>query len=339
MEIVCYSPRSSPPLTESWANAIERNGGFFMGVTRPPLEYLATASKVALESFELSRLNEASNYRKEVQQILQGWIDTEVDARLARWILESKQAQARDGLQAAMGQPVQLKQLDLSFLPSNDAQESDGEAREGAAAEENMRKTGGPKLRRAAQPVLPYADGRTPEETQKSFGMKGAKLLEKRVGGGSLSGSAAAFSVRKPPFAQDEEDALHELQYFVERKFAAASRARPRNLPAEKDCGVPGRRLRLAGHARRDMSEHFAEVRVFPSKYAMPATACRAYASRAQSISVLERAMPAAAADRAEDSRARLNVRTLICRPGPERSRCKAVQPRAACARRAAPGF
>jgi hypothetical protein len=169
--------------------------------------------------------------------------------------------------------------------------------------------------------------------------MKEAKLLEKRVGGGSLSGSAAAFSVRKPPFAQDEEDALHKLQYFVQREFAAASRARPRNLAAEKDCGVPGRRLRLAGHARRDMSEHFAEVRVFPSTYAMPATACRAYASRAQSISVLERAMPAAAADRAEDSSTRLNVRALICRPGPERSRSKAVQPRAVCGRRVAPGF
>jgi hypothetical protein len=315
-----------------------------MGVSRPPLEYLATASKVALESFELARLNEASNYRKEVQQILQGWIDTEVDARLARWILESKQAQARDGLQEAMGQPVPLKQLDLSFLPSNGAQESDGEAveaREAAAAEENTRTTGGPKIRRAARPVLPCADGRgqTSEETQKSFGMKGAKLLEKRVGGGSLSGSAAAFSVRKPPFAQDEEDALHKLQYFVQREFAAASRARPRNLVAEKDCGVPGRRLRLAGHTRRDMSEHFAEVRVFPSTYAMPAAACRAYASRAQSISVLERAMPAAAADRAEDSRARLNVRALICRPGPERSRSKAVRPRAVCGRRVAPGF
>ena len=189
-----FSARISP-LTDLGRKQL-RNGGFFMGVTRPPLEYLASCSKVALESFELSRLNEASNYRKEVQQILQGWIDTEVDARLARWILESKQAQARDGLQAAMAQPVPLKQLDLSFLPSNGAQESageGGEAVEAAAALENTRKPSGCKLRRAAQPVLPCADGRTPEEPQKSFGMKGAKLLEKRVGGGSLSGSAAVL--------------------------------------------------------------------------------------------------------------------------------------------------
>src|SRR5690348_11848935 len=138
-----------------------------MGVTRPPLEYLASCSRVALESFELSRLNEASNYRKEVQQILQGWIDTEVDARLARWILESKQAQARDGLQAAMAQPVPLEQLDLSFLPSNGAQESAGEAVEvveARDANENTRKARGSKLRRPAHPALSAADGQTSEE-------------------------------------------------------------------------------------------------------------------------------------------------------------------------------
>ena len=303
-----------------------------MGVTRPPLEYLATCSKVALESFELSRLNEASNFRKEVQQILQGWIDTEVDARLARWILESKQAQARDGLQAAMAQPVPLKQLDLSFLPSNGAQESEGEAKE------NARKPSGSKLQRAAHPVLPRADERTPEEPQKSLGAKEAKLLEKRVGGGSLSGSVAAFSVRRPAFAQEEENALHELEYFVQREVGASSPARPRNLAAERDSNVPAGRSRLAGHARGDMSDHFAEVHVFPSTEAMPA-ADRAYASQANSFSALEEAMPATFADRAEDSRARLKVRTLVCRPGPERSRSKAMQPRAICARRVAPAF
>src|SRR5579863_539275 len=202
-----------------------------MGVTRPPLEYLASCSKIALESFLLSRLNEASNYRKEVQQILQGWIDTEVDARLARWILESKQAQARDGMQAAMAQPVPLNQLDLSFLPSNGAQESAGEAGvaggapETAEAQGNAHKSSGSKLRRAAQRVLPCAGDRTPgepEEPEKSFAMKEARLLEKRVGGANLSESVAASSVRKPSFAQDEENALQELEYFVQREVAAS---------------------------------------------------------------------------------------------------------------------
>jgi hypothetical protein len=169
--------------------------------------------------------------------------------------------------------------------------------------------------------------------------MKGAKLLEKRAGGESVSGSALPFSVRKPAFAQDEENALHELEYFVQREFAATSRARPRNLAGERDSNVLDKRPHVAGHARREVSDHFAEVHVFPSTDAMPAAVCRTQASLADSISVLERAMPAAAADRAEDSRARLNVRTLICRPGPERSRSKAIPPRAVCARRVAPAF
>lgn len=305
-----------------------------MGVTRPPLEYLASCSKIALESFELSRLNEASNFRKEVQQILQGWIDTEVDARLARWILESKQAQARDGLQASMAQPVPLKQLDLSFLPSDGAQASAGEA---VQVEENTRKASGHKLRRAANPVLPCAGERTPEELRKSLGLEEAKLLEKRVGGGSLSGSALPVSVRKPPFAQDEESALHELEYFVQREFGA-SRVRPRNLTDERDSNAPDKSLHLAGHARRDIPNYFADVHVFPSTDSMPAVE-RAYGSRVNSISALQHAIPAGAADRAEDSRARLNVRTLICRPGLERSRSKAIRPRAACAGRVAPAF
>jgi hypothetical protein len=64
-----------------------------MGETRPPLEYLATCSQMSLESVELSRLNRAANLRKEFQELLQEWIDTEVDARLARSILEWRRSQ------------------------------------------------------------------------------------------------------------------------------------------------------------------------------------------------------------------------------------------------------
>ena len=309
-----------------------------MGVTRPPLEYLAGCSKVALESFELSRLNEASNYRKEVQQILQGWIDTEVDARLARWILESKQAHARNGLQAAMAQPVPLKQLDLSFLPPSGEQESEAEVGEAGETEKNASEPSGPKLRQAARPLVLCADGRKPEEPQESSEMKKAKLLENRAGRGCLRGTTAALSARKPPFAQDEENSLHELEYFVQRE-SATFRTRLRNFAAEKDSNARHRRPRPAGHAREDMPAHFAEVRVFPSTEAMPTRACRAYASRASSISSLERKVSATVANSTEDSLARLNVRTLICRPGPQRSCSKAIGPAAVCARRFAPAF
>jgi hypothetical protein len=64
-----------------------------MGPTRAPLDYLLTSSGAALESFELSRLNRASNLRKELRDVVEDWIETEVDARLARCILEVKRRQ------------------------------------------------------------------------------------------------------------------------------------------------------------------------------------------------------------------------------------------------------
>ena len=51
-----------------------------MGAARPPLKYLATCSQMSLESVELSRLNLAANLRKEFQEVLDEWIDSEVDA-------------------------------------------------------------------------------------------------------------------------------------------------------------------------------------------------------------------------------------------------------------------
>ncbi len=266
-----------------------------MGVTRPPLEYLATCSKVALESFELSRLNEASNLRKEVQQILQGWIDTEVDARLARWILESKQTQARGGLQAAMAQPVPLKQLDLSFLPPKGGRTSDGEAEEDAA------RSGGPKMRRAVRATLPAAAGRAPKENRNSPAKKPAKLLGRVVAGGGFDGSAAALPAGKPPFAQDEENALHTLERFVQCP-PSASCARSQNFAAVGNPqivdGSPRSTSRGAGRSRRDTTEGRAEVRVFPSRIALPHSLRRAHPFRAIAISPLELATPAAAAHR-----------------------------------------
>jgi hypothetical protein len=264
-----------------------------MGVTRPPLEYLATCSKVALESFELSRLNEASNLRKEVQQILQGWIDTEVDARLARWILESKRAQARDGLQAAMAQPVPLKQLDLSFLPPNGGRTSDGEAEEDAA------RSNGPKLRRAGHAVLPSAAGRTPKENRNCSEKKPAKLLERVVAGGGFGGSAPAQPAGKPPFAQDEENALHALERFVQCP-PGASCARSQNFAAAGNSQILDERPRSVGcgadRSRRDATGVRAGVRVFPSTNALPDSLRRAHPFRPIAIPALELAVPAAAA-------------------------------------------
>ena len=64
-----------------------------MRLPQPPLEYLVTSSQVALESFELARLNRTANLRKEMREILEEWVQMEVDARLARWILECRRSQ------------------------------------------------------------------------------------------------------------------------------------------------------------------------------------------------------------------------------------------------------
>jgi len=61
-----------------------------MSDTQPPLEYLVECSKASLESFQLSRLNRASNLQKECSQVVEEWVQTQVSFHLARWILEHR---------------------------------------------------------------------------------------------------------------------------------------------------------------------------------------------------------------------------------------------------------
>jgi hypothetical protein len=67
-----------------------------MGAPRPPMDYLAQCSQASLESLELSRLNQATNLRKQFHEILNELIEKEVDARLARALLEWRRAQRGD---------------------------------------------------------------------------------------------------------------------------------------------------------------------------------------------------------------------------------------------------
>jgi hypothetical protein len=64
-----------------------------MGIASP-LEYLVTSSEDALETFELSRLNRSANLRKELRDVVEEWIEAEIQSRLARWILECRRTQA-----------------------------------------------------------------------------------------------------------------------------------------------------------------------------------------------------------------------------------------------------
>jgi hypothetical protein len=88
-----------------------------MDPARAPIEYLLTSSNAALESFELVRLNLASNLRKELRQILEDWIQTEVEARLARCILQVKRDQPVPSNESAreVSNALPCSQLALAF--------------------------------------------------------------------------------------------------------------------------------------------------------------------------------------------------------------------------------
>src|SRR5579859_2847979 len=54
----------------------------------PPWEFLLSASRNSLQSYELSRLGHASNLRKEVAPMLDQWVEELAAAMLARWLME-----------------------------------------------------------------------------------------------------------------------------------------------------------------------------------------------------------------------------------------------------------
>jgi hypothetical protein len=54
----------------------------------PSLEYLYTASRASLQSFELAHLNHASNLRREIAVLMDQWIEETAEAMLARCMLD-----------------------------------------------------------------------------------------------------------------------------------------------------------------------------------------------------------------------------------------------------------
>jgi hypothetical protein len=63
--------------------------------TEPPWEFLLSASKNSLQSYELSRLSHAANLRKEIGQLLDSWLDENSAAMLARWLMEQRERPLR----------------------------------------------------------------------------------------------------------------------------------------------------------------------------------------------------------------------------------------------------
>jgi len=59
--------------------------------TQPPWDFLLTASRSSLQSYELSRLSHAANLRKEIRQLLDSWVEENSAAMLARWLIEHRE--------------------------------------------------------------------------------------------------------------------------------------------------------------------------------------------------------------------------------------------------------
>jgi hypothetical protein len=59
--------------------------------TQPPWEFLLSASRISLQSYELSRLSHAANLRKEIAALLDQWIEENSAAMLARWLIEQRE--------------------------------------------------------------------------------------------------------------------------------------------------------------------------------------------------------------------------------------------------------
>jgi hypothetical protein len=59
--------------------------------TQPPWEFLLSASRNSLQSYELSRLSHAANLRKEIGALFDQWIEENSAAMLARWLMEQRE--------------------------------------------------------------------------------------------------------------------------------------------------------------------------------------------------------------------------------------------------------
>lgn len=75
--------------------------------TQPPWDFLLSASRNSLQSYELTRLSHAANLRKEIGTLLDQWLDENACAMLARWLLEHRErfsARAADNLSPSASQ-------------------------------------------------------------------------------------------------------------------------------------------------------------------------------------------------------------------------------------------
>jgi hypothetical protein len=61
--------------------------------SQPPWDFLLSATRNTLQSYELSRLNHAANLGKEIKQLLDAYVEESSNARLARLLMEQQENQ------------------------------------------------------------------------------------------------------------------------------------------------------------------------------------------------------------------------------------------------------
>jgi hypothetical protein len=85
---------------------------------QPAWEFLLTASRNSLQSYELTRLSHAANLRKEIGALLDQWLDENAAALVARWLLEQRErpAAGADLLSGMTAQPVNPADVSDNFF-------------------------------------------------------------------------------------------------------------------------------------------------------------------------------------------------------------------------------
>jgi len=62
--------------------------------TQAPWEFLLSASRTTLQSYELSRLAHSANLRKEIGELLDQYLEENSSAMLARWLIDQREKSA-----------------------------------------------------------------------------------------------------------------------------------------------------------------------------------------------------------------------------------------------------
>ena len=72
----------------------------------PPWEFLLSASRNSLHSYELSRLGHSANLRKEIGALLDQWLEENACALLARWLIEQRERPPRSSHSPVIEAPI-----------------------------------------------------------------------------------------------------------------------------------------------------------------------------------------------------------------------------------------